>query len=88
MVDLSGAFRFREPETFAQWYKLPAPDAELLAEGGLRLAGALREGIAQGADGGESRLLSDVGDSGAAAAYRGRMDRRGSAGSSATASRA
>ncbi len=32
LVDLSGAFRFREPPTFAQWYKLPAPDAETLSE--------------------------------------------------------
>jgi N-acetyl-gamma-glutamyl-phosphate reductase len=32
IVDLSGAFRFREPETFAEWYKLRAPDAKLLAE--------------------------------------------------------
>jgi N-acetyl-gamma-glutamyl-phosphate reductase len=32
IVDLSGAFRFRQAETFANWYKLPAPDAELLAE--------------------------------------------------------
>jgi N-acetyl-gamma-glutamyl-phosphate reductase len=32
IVDLSGAFRFREPETFAQWYKLPVPDATALAE--------------------------------------------------------
>lgn len=32
VVDLSGAFRFRRPETFAHWYKLPAPDAGLLAE--------------------------------------------------------
>jgi N-acetyl-gamma-glutamyl-phosphate reductase len=32
IVDLSGAFRFRRPETFAQWYKLPAPDAKILAE--------------------------------------------------------
>jgi len=30
VVDLSGAFRFREPETFAQWYKLPAPSRMLL----------------------------------------------------------
>src|SRR6185295_10512212 len=27
VVDLSGAFRFRDPQTFAKWYKLPAPDA-------------------------------------------------------------
>jgi len=26
---LSGAFRFHNPETFAQWYKLPAPPREL-----------------------------------------------------------
>ncbi len=32
VVDLSGAFRFRDPETFSQWYKLPAPPRELLAE--------------------------------------------------------
>ncbi|HUI43315.1 MAG TPA: N-acetyl-gamma-glutamyl-phosphate reductase [Terriglobia bacterium] len=31
VVDLSGAFRFHEPETFAQWYKLPPPAQELLA---------------------------------------------------------
>jgi len=27
VVDLSGPFRFHNPETFAQWYKLPAPRA-------------------------------------------------------------
>ena len=32
IVDLSGAFRFRNPETFARWYKLPAPDAKALSE--------------------------------------------------------
>jgi N-acetyl-gamma-glutamyl-phosphate reductase len=32
IVDLSGAFRFRQPETFAKWYKLPAPDARILGE--------------------------------------------------------
>jgi len=32
IVDLSGAFRLRHAETFAQWYNLPAPDAKLLAE--------------------------------------------------------
>lgn len=31
IVDLSGAFRFREPETLARWYKL-APPPETLAE--------------------------------------------------------
>ena len=31
-MDLSGAFRFRNPETFIKWYKLPAPDAKALSE--------------------------------------------------------
>jgi len=32
VVDLSGAFRFRQPHTFATWYKLPAAPLELLEE--------------------------------------------------------
>src|SRR5258706_2495830 len=32
VVDLSGAFRFREAETFTAWYKLPTPHAEWLSE--------------------------------------------------------
>ena len=32
IVDLSGAFRFHEPETLARWYKLAPPPAGLLAE--------------------------------------------------------
>src|SRR5258708_14713677 len=32
IVDLSGAFRFREAETFTSWYKLAAPPAEWLAQ--------------------------------------------------------
>jgi N-acetyl-gamma-glutamyl-phosphate reductase len=32
VIDLSGAFRFRNAETFAQWYKLPSPPADLLAQ--------------------------------------------------------
>src|SRR5713101_6341784 len=30
VVDMSGAFRFRDPETFSRWYKLPAPPQPLL----------------------------------------------------------
>ncbi|HWQ02958.1 MAG TPA: N-acetyl-gamma-glutamyl-phosphate reductase, partial [Candidatus Nitrosotenuis sp.] len=30
IVDLSGAFRFRNPSVFSQWYKLPAPARPLL----------------------------------------------------------
>jgi N-acetyl-gamma-glutamyl-phosphate reductase len=32
VVDLSGAFRFRDPETFSQWYQLPAPPPALAGE--------------------------------------------------------
>jgi N-acetyl-gamma-glutamyl-phosphate reductase len=32
IVDLSGAYRFREPETFGHWYKLAAPDSTTLRE--------------------------------------------------------
>ncbi len=32
IVDLSGAFRFNRPEAFTQWYKLAAPNADLLRE--------------------------------------------------------
>jgi N-acetyl-gamma-glutamyl-phosphate reductase len=32
VVDLSGAFRFRDAETFTSWYKLPAPSADSLDE--------------------------------------------------------
>ena len=30
VVDLSGAFRFRQPQVFSDWYKLPAPDVQWL----------------------------------------------------------
>jgi N-acetyl-gamma-glutamyl-phosphate reductase len=32
VVDLSGAFRFRDAATFSSWYKLPAPHADSLGE--------------------------------------------------------
>jgi len=32
VVDLSGAFRFRDAETFQKWYKLPTPHAACLGE--------------------------------------------------------
>jgi N-acetyl-gamma-glutamyl-phosphate reductase len=32
IVDLSGAFRFRDAQTFTSWYKLPAPHADWLPE--------------------------------------------------------
>lgn len=30
VIDLSGAFRFRDADTFSRWYKLPQPDATAL----------------------------------------------------------
>jgi len=32
VIDLSGAFRFREAETFQRWYKLPTPHADWVGE--------------------------------------------------------
>ena len=32
VIDLSGAFRFSEPDTFANWYKLPTPHAGRLSD--------------------------------------------------------
>ncbi len=32
VIDLSGAFRFRSPETFSSWYKLAAPETSRLRE--------------------------------------------------------
>ncbi|HXM93408.1 MAG TPA: N-acetyl-gamma-glutamyl-phosphate reductase [Candidatus Dormibacteraeota bacterium] len=32
VVDLSGAFRFRDPQTFVSWYKLPTPHAGWLGQ--------------------------------------------------------
>jgi len=32
IIDLSGAFRFAKPETFAHWYKLPTPNAQILGQ--------------------------------------------------------
>lgn len=29
IIDLSGAFRFRDPDVFAHWYKLPAPNGAM-----------------------------------------------------------
>jgi len=32
VIDLSGAFRFRDPETYAEWYQLPPAPAALLGD--------------------------------------------------------
>jgi len=32
VIDLSGAFRFRDPSTFTSWYQLPAPSATTLGK--------------------------------------------------------
>ena len=60
VVDLSGAFRFHDPETFAQWYKLPAPPKELAEEAVYGLPELYADRIAGGAPGRQSRLLPDA----------------------------
>jgi N-acetyl-gamma-glutamyl-phosphate reductase len=47
IVDLSGAFRFREPETFERWYKLAPPDAALLGEAVYGLPELYADGLPQ-----------------------------------------
>ena len=42
VVDLSGAFRFRDPETFTNWYKLAAAAGEFVGRSCLRHSGDLR----------------------------------------------
>lgn len=46
VVDLSGAFRFREPQTFSRWYKLPEPRAELASKAAYGLPELYSEDIA------------------------------------------
>ena len=77
IVDLSGAFRFREPETFVHWYKLAAPDSATAWRSSLRLAGTLRGRAASCAARSQPRLLSNIGDSGAAASGGSGLDQRG-----------
>jgi N-acetyl-gamma-glutamyl-phosphate reductase len=57
MVDLSGAFRFREAETFARWYKTADASCCVARRRGVRAAGILCEGNCAGEAGGESGLL-------------------------------
>jgi N-acetyl-gamma-glutamyl-phosphate reductase len=47
VVDLSGAFRFREAETFARWYKLPTPHAAWLGAAVYGLPEFYKKEIAQ-----------------------------------------
>jgi N-acetyl-gamma-glutamyl-phosphate reductase len=47
VVDLSGAFRFHEQETFERWYKLPTPHAALLNEAAYGLPEFYAQEIAQ-----------------------------------------
>lgn len=55
VVDLSGAFRFRSPETFASWYKLPTPHAGYLGEAVYGLPELYSEEIAK------ARLVANPG---------------------------
>jgi N-acetyl-gamma-glutamyl-phosphate reductase len=47
VVDLSGAFRFHEPETFREWYKLPTAHAAWLGEAAYGLPEFYAQRIAQ-----------------------------------------
>jgi len=55
VIDLSGAFRFRAPETFTSWYKLPTPHADYLDEAAYGLPELYSAGIAQ------ARLVANPG---------------------------
>lgn len=55
VVDLSGAFRFRSPETFASWYELPTPHADYLGEAVYGLPELYAEQIAK------ARLVANPG---------------------------
>ncbi|HKV23108.1 MAG TPA: N-acetyl-gamma-glutamyl-phosphate reductase [Candidatus Acidoferrum sp.] len=46
VIDLSGAFRFHDPEVFSSWYKLPAPHAGYLGEAVYGLPELYSESIA------------------------------------------
>jgi N-acetyl-gamma-glutamyl-phosphate reductase len=55
VIDLSGAFRFRSPDTFASWYKLPAPHANWLSQATYGLPELYADEIAS------SRLIANPG---------------------------
>lgn len=55
VVDLSGAFRFHNAETFQRWYKLPTPHAALLGEAAYGLPEFYDKEIAQ------ARLIANPG---------------------------
>jgi N-acetyl-gamma-glutamyl-phosphate reductase len=55
VIDLSGAFRFRSPDTVSAWYKLPTPHAALLGEAAYGLPELYADDIAC------SRLVANPG---------------------------
>ena len=55
IIDLSGAFRFRNAETFRQWYKLPTPHAAWLGQAAYGLPEFYSKQIAQ------ARLVANPG---------------------------
>src|SRR6202041_2484890 len=55
IVDLSGALRFREPQTFADWYKLPPATTETLSEAVYGLPELYADSLAQ------ARLVANPG---------------------------
>ena len=76
IVDLSGALRFRNPQTFAHWYKLSPADSETLSEAVYGLPETLFRHFAQSSPGRESRLLCNLGNPGLASSYRSWMAQR------------
>lgn len=55
VIDLSGAFRFRDPQTFAYWYQLPEPNRTLAAQAVYGLPELYRETLR------EARLVANPG---------------------------
>ena len=75
VVDFSADYRLNDPEVYAQWYGQKHADPGRLGKVVYGLPELFREQIASVAIGGQSGLLSDVGDSGLGAAVEGGLDR-------------
>ncbi len=63
VVDFSADYRLNDPEVYAQWYGQKHADPAAAGQGGLRAAGAVPRADSAVATGGQSGLLSHLGDS-------------------------
>ena len=70
VIDFSADYRLDDPATFRQWYGEEHPDGERLGKSGLRPAGIVSRANRQGAVGGQSWMLSNLGDSTAGGAVK------------------